>query len=129
MSLITLSLVSVIAILVAIILKKINGEYSTLISIGACLFIISYTFVRLKDLVNYLEALTSYIQLDLVYFEVIMKMIGIAYICEFASCICKDAGYSAVASQIELAGKVSMLAISIPVLLSVIDMVVMLVGG
>ncbi len=129
MSLAALSMVSVIAVLIAIKLNKINGEYSTLISIGACLFIISYTLARLKDLVTYMEQLLDYIHLDIVYFEIIMKMLGIAYICEFSSCICKDAGYHAVAAQIELAGRVSMIAISVPVLLSVIDMVVMLIGN
>lgn len=129
MSLAALSMVSVIAVLIAIKLNKINGEYSTLISIGACLFIIGFTITRLKGLVDYLEQILDYIHLDIVYFEIIMKMLGIAYICEFSSCICKDAGYSAVASQIELAGRVSMIAISVPVLFSVIDMVVMLVGS
>ena len=45
-------------------------------------------------------------------------MIGITYIAEFASGICKDAGYGSLGSQIEIFGKLSILVTSMPVLLA-----------
>ena len=56
------------------------------------------------------------------------SLLGISYICEFATNICKDAGYGAIASHIELAGRVTMVVMSLPILFHVIDMVVRLMG-
>ena len=52
-----------------------------------------------------------------------MKMIGITYIAEFASGICKDAGYGSLVSQIEIFGKLSILAVSMPILLALMETV------
>jgi stage III sporulation protein AD len=129
MSLTSLCIASVIVVLIAIKLKKINPEYSTLISIGACLLIISFIVGRLSRIVGYIEKITAYIDVDAEYIAIILKMLGVAYICEFSAGICKDAGYSSMAAHIEIAGRVTMIVMSIPVLLNVIDMVVELVGG
>ena len=56
-------------------------------------------------------------------------MIGIAYLAEFASGICKDAGYSFLAGQIELAGKLTILTISLPVMLAVFDTLKSVLGS
>ena len=58
----------------------------------------------------------------------LVKLIGIAYICEFAASISKDAGYSAVASQIELLGKLTMLVVSLPVFMQVVQTVLSLIN-
>jgi stage III sporulation protein AD len=52
-----------------------------------------------------------------------MKMIGITYVAEFSSNLCKDAGYHAVATQIEMFGKLSIMVVSLPVLLALLDMI------
>ncbi|MEG2350944.1 MAG: stage III sporulation AC/AD family protein, partial [Hungatella sp.] len=51
----------------------------------------------------------------------LMKMVGVTYIAEFASGICKDAGYAAVGTQIEIFGKLSILAVSMPILLALME--------
>ena len=52
---------------------------------------------------------------------ILLKMIGITYVAEFSANLCKDAGYQAVAGQIEMFGKLSILVISMPVLLALLD--------
>jgi len=52
-----------------------------------------------------------------------MKMIGITYIAEFSSGICKDAGYGSLGNQIEIFGKLSILAVSMPILLALMEMI------
>ena len=61
------------------------------------------------------------IRLDNVYFATLMKMVGITYIGEFASGICKDSGCSFLGSQIEIFGKLSILAVSAPVVLALLQ--------
>lgn len=121
MNLFRLSVVAVIMAVMCIWLKKSSPEYGTFLSIGACLLIMGYIIIKLTRIMDYLRELTAGINIDIVYIEIIFKMIGIAYICEFASCLCRDAGCSAIASQIEIAAKVSMMIISIPILFSLIE--------
>ena len=63
----------------------------------------------------------SYIHINSVYLTTLLKMAGITYIAEFASGICKDAGYGAIGTQIEIFAKLSILAVSMPVLLAILD--------
>ena len=58
----------------------------------------------------------------------LLKMLGISYIAEFASGICKDAGYGALGSQIEMFGKLLILAVSAPVLLALLETLQRLMG-
>ena len=55
------------------------------------------------------------------FYEILFKIMGITYICEFASGICKDAGYSSISSQIEIVGKMLVLLSGIPVLIAVVE--------
>ncbi len=105
-----------------------NAEYSTLLSIGACLFIVSFIIGRLGNVLDSIDRITGYININMEYISILLKMLGISYICEFATNICKDAGYGAIASHIELAGRVTMVVMSLPILFHVIDMVVRLMG-
>jgi stage III sporulation protein AD len=56
-----------------------------------------------------------------IYLETILKIIGIAYIAEFGAQISKDAGQGAIASKIELGGKILILAMAIPILTALIE--------
>lgn len=105
-----------------------NAEYSTLLSIGACLFIVSFIIGKLGNVLDSIDRITGYININMEYISILLKMLGISYICEFATNICKDAGYGAIASHIELAGRVTMVVMSLPILFHVIDMVVRLMG-
>lgn len=105
-----------------------NAEYSTLLSIGACLFIVSFIIGRLGNVLDSIDRITGYININMEYISILLKMLGISYICEFATNICKDAGYGAIASHIELSGRVTMVVMSLPILFHVIDMVVRLMG-
>ena len=61
------------------------------------------------------------IHLDPVYLTMILKMIGITYVAEFAVNLCKDAGCQTIAGQIELFAKLSILVISMPVILAFME--------
>lgn len=113
----------IVAIVLAISLKSRNPEISSIIGIAISIVIISLVVGYIGNIVATLKYIYGYINIKEGYFLVLLKLIGIAYICEFASGISKDAGYSAVASQIELTGKVTMLVVSLPVLVSVVETV------
>lgn len=122
-SLLTICAASIVVVLISLKLKKINGEYSMILSTAACVLILGFIVDRLGQLVDYIGTVVKYINVDMSYISLIMKMLIVAYICEFVSGICKDSGYSAMASYIELAGRITMAVMSLPVLMNVIEMV------
>jgi stage III sporulation protein AD len=74
-----------------------------------------------------LEKIAVNAKVNLIYVETILKIIGIAYITEFAAQITKDAGQGAIASKIELGGKIFILAMAIPILTVMIETIIKLI--
>ena len=117
---------AIVAVILALSLKSKNPEYSTFISVAVCLVLLFICVSRM--MLSGIEVLTDKIRMDSTYLVILVKLIGIAYICEFAASISKDAGYSAVASQIELLGKLTMLVVSLPVFMQVVQTVLSLIN-
>lgn len=114
----------IIAVILAVSLKGRNPEISSIISLGLGIAIIAICVERMKLIITRIKTISVNVDMDKTYIVILLKLIGIAYICEFAAGISKDAGYSAVASQIELLGKLTMLMVSLPVLGQVIDIII-----
>lgn len=74
-----------------------------------------------------IEKIAINAKVNIVYVETILKIIGIAYIVEFSAQITKDAGQGAIASKIELAGKIMILAMAIPILTVMIETIIKLI--
>ena len=79
---------------------------------------------KIYEIIAMLEKLAVNAHVNMVYLETIFKIIGIAYIAEFASQITKDAGLSSIASKIELSGKILILAMAIPILTVIIETII-----
>ena len=74
----------------------------------------------LEVLIETVKEISSFINIDLVYIGTLLKMLGITYLAEFSSGICKDAGYQTIATQIEMFGKIMILVLSMPILLTLL---------
>lgn len=112
---------AIVAVLLAVQLKGSRNEYSIYISLAAGILIFIYGISRLEFIIETINKIQGYIRFNTEYIGTLVKMIGITYISEFTSSICKDSGYQAIASQIEIFGKLSILAISMPVILALLE--------
>ena len=121
MDILKVSMFGISAVLLALILKSYRPEYSYYISIAVCICIFMFVGTKLELIIGYAEKMQSLIHLDNSYLEMILKMIGITYVAEFASNLCKDSGYHTIAGQIELFAKLSILAIGMTVMLSFME--------
>ncbi len=121
MTVITIAAIGIAAALLATQFKAVKGEYSVYLTVAAGLAICFYSASRLETVVETFRRIMSYIQIDSVYLDTLLKMTGIAYIAEFASGICRDSGYGALGSQVEIFGKLSLLAVSMPILLALME--------
>lgn len=116
MDMIKIAILGIAGVLLAIPLRKEKGEYSVFISMAVCICIFVYILTKVESVVHFADQLQSLIGIDGTYIAMVLKMIGITYVAEFAMSICKDAGYAAIGNQIEIFAKLSILVISIPVL-------------
>lgn len=118
---INIALISIMAILVAVLFKKGKEEYSIYISIAACFIILLLGIGKLDVILDTIDRLQGYIKINRAYINILIKIIGITYVTEFAASLCKDSGYQAIGEQVEFIGKLSILAISMPILLALLD--------
>jgi len=79
---------------------------------------------QIYEIIKMVERLSINAHVNMIYVETILKIIGIAYIAEFGAQITKDAGQGAIASKIELGGKVLILSMAIPILTVIIETII-----
>lgn len=116
--------IGIIATVLAIVLKQDKPEMAMYVSIVAGLIIFIFVISKVSYVVQFLGDLAHRMDIELIYFSTILKVIGIAYIAEFGAQISRDAGEEAIASKIELAGKVLIMVLSIPIMTALIDLIV-----
>ncbi len=123
------ALLGIAGVLLALQMKSLKSEYSIYLCLGVSVLIFWYMTEQLGVILEGLEAIQDSLPLNAGYIRTLIKIVGITYIAEFASDLCKDAGYQAVAGQIQMFGKLSVLAVSIPILTALLDTVRTFLGG
>ena len=121
MSVVQAALLGLTAILFAAQLKPLKPEYAVYLVLAASIGIGLMGLAKLGVLLDTLREIGNGIRIRHVYLTTLLRMAGITYIAEFTSGICKDTGYSAVGTQVEMVGKLAILAVSAPVVLSLVE--------
>lgn len=114
-------LLGITAVFLALILQKEKSEFAMLLVLAAGMILFTYILLRMQTIVSFLSDMLDYLPVDNTYLLPLLKMLGIAYIAESSSSICKESGYSAIAGQMELFAKLSIVALSIPELMYLMD--------
>jgi stage III sporulation protein AD len=120
---IQIALLGVVGTLLALQFKSGKSEYGIYVSLAVSLFLFLCMLSRLEIFVRTVKKIADYIKLDAGQMSILLKMAGVTYVAEFASGICKDAGYQNIALQIEIFTKLTILAIGMPVLLSLLELI------
>lgn len=109
-------------------LKQHKPELAMQLSIatGVMLFILMVS--RVMDVVEVLQTLGTKAKLDQAHMGAVLKIIGIAYVADFGSQVLQDAGEKSVASKVEMAGKVLIMLLAVPIVLAIADTVMKLLG-
>lgn len=110
-------------VLLAIQFKGQKPEYGIYVGLAVGILIFGYALRQVAAVAGQLGKLRVYLNGAEGYLTVLLKVIGITYICEFSASICKDAGYQTVAGQIEVLGKLSVMFAGLPVLFAVIEQI------
>jgi len=123
MDIVQIVLIGIVATLLYILLKDISPSYSFFIVLITSIIILIIVIKQIGIIIQLLKSLGDKASVNAFYVETILKIIGIAYITELGANVTKDAGLASVASKIELAGKIFILLLAIPIISAVVEVI------
>lgn len=113
---IKIALLGISIIFLTMMAGSIKREYAIAVTVGAAILLALYGVSSLESIIERIAELQESIGVGEEYLTILLKMVGIAYLTQLVVSICRDAGNGAVAGQINMLGKISMLLVSFPVL-------------
>ena len=123
MSMMQIGMIGVAGALLALQLKQEKSGISIVVSLAVSILIFLSVLGKLETLIGTVREIIQGLPVEHIYLETLLKMLGITYLAEFSSGLCKDAGYQTIATQIELAGKIMILLLSMPLFLTLLKTV------
>ena len=116
--------VGMVGAVLALMLKEWKPELSAAVSIATGIFLLFGVFEELREVFSEFSGLMERGGVDLRYFQIVVKIIGISYLAQFGSSICRDSGQTALAEKIELAGKAAVVSLTLPILIAFLEFVI-----
>ncbi len=116
--------IAFIAVIIIVILKQYRPEFAIYASIIAGVLILTIASGTLSGIIDMINSISSKTSINSDFLMILLKITGIAILTEFAVSICKDAGESAIASKVDVGGKILIISLSIPIINALIDTVV-----
>lgn len=123
-----IALFGIIASILTLKIKSIRPEYGLVIGLVSSLFLAIYALDEMGQIIDLFDTIESYSGIPGTYIQILLKLVGISFLCEFAANVCKDAGQATMAKQVEMAGKLSILVVSLPILESLLTTLERLMG-
>jgi len=119
--------IGIVGGILAIMLKKDNPTFAVMVSLAVTVLIFILLMPPLAGLISLIASITGHLSTGQEYVLVVVQIIGIAYVSEFGAQICNDAGEGSIAAKIELAGKVLIMGIAAPIIISLVETVVAII--
>lgn len=116
--------IGLLALIIIIILKQYKPEFVIYVSLIAGALILFLIMDKLTGIVEILSNLSSKAGINNQFLGILLKITGIAFLTEFAVSICNDSGETAIANKIDLGGKIIIIAISIPIISSLLELII-----
>lgn len=128
MDMVKIGLVGIVGVLFAVSIKSYKAEYGIYVAVAVCLIILEYIIRYFMTVLTGMEQIRGYLNENYQFLALLLKAVGATYACEFCAGICKDAGYGGVAGQVEMLGKLYILTVGMPVLLTLMENIQALAG-
>ncbi|WP_024831208.1 stage III sporulation protein AD [Ruminiclostridium josui] len=126
MDILQIVFIGIVAVALSSVIKAQKPELALQVSIITGILIFMLVAVKLSAVIDFIKTFSQKADIDSTYIAILLKIVGIAYIAEFGAEVCKDAGESSIASKIELAGKVTIVVLAVPIITSLLDLVIKL---
>ena len=119
--------VGIIALIISVIMKQYKPEFTIYVSIIAGIIIIFLSLDKIIGIVTLLTNLSKKTGMNAEYLAILLKITGIAILTEFAVSVCKDAGEAAIASKVDLGGKIIVISMSIPIISALLELIMRII--
>ena len=116
--------IGMIALIIIIVIKQYRPEFAIYISIIVGILILSISLQKMGEIVTLIQSVSEKAGINGKFISILLKITGIAILTEFAVSVCKDSGESAIASKIEMGGKVIIISMSIPIISSLLELMI-----
>ena len=114
---------ALLGVFTALLLKNGKGEYSTVIGLTMAFLVCGYVVINLLEVVSAIEEMWSSIAGDASFLHILLRIVGITYISELTSGICKECGYAVLAGQVSVAGKMGVILAGFPIFMNLLEFV------
>lgn len=121
--------IAVITLILSITISKFNAEFKVYISVIFGILVMFMLLDELKGYFNELVNIYNKYDIKIENFSIILKIVGIAYICDFISLLCKDLNHESIGKKVEIAGKLIILIYSVDVIKIFLDQILLLANG
>lgn len=115
--------VALVVTVLLIIIRKERPEIAVLLSLAAAGLILTALLKNINQILMVFNNLALNTQMNASYLKLIVKVVGLAYLAGFGAQICKDAGEGSMAAKIELAGKIFILSLGIPIMVGLLELI------
>lgn len=115
--------ISAVALIFGLFLRQHNKTVSLILIIFACIAVFLESVSYLTDIVDTLSGMVSGLEETSAYLKIMFKVLGIALITQIISDLCRDCGESALAGQTEVAAKIFIVALILPLLQAVVKVI------
>lgn len=113
--------IGLIALIIIIIVKQYRPEFVIYVSLVAGALILLLVMDKIGGIIDLLTSLSNKTAINNEFLVLLIKITGIAFLTEFAVSICKDSGEVAIASKVDLGGKIIIISMSIPIIASLLE--------
>ena len=114
------------AVLLTLVVKRSHPELAVQITIVVAGIVFFLVLDKLRMIIELFTEMAKRAGIGEMYLIILLKIIGISYLVEFGAQVCRDAGESAIASKVELAGKVMILVMAVPIIAFALDTILRL---
>lgn len=116
--------IGLIGLIIIVILKQYRPEFAIYVSLGAGILIFTIIASKISGIIEILKSIANKDSINNEFLILLIKITGIAILTEFAVSICKDSGETAIASKVDLGGKVIIMSMSIPIMSSLLQTII-----
>ena len=128
MEILKIAAIAISGVILASLLKSINKDVSLYVILATSIIILISILSRISEIFIFIENIYNNVTYGREFFPVIIKVLIIAYITDFTAQLCNDAGENSIGSKVELAGKVMIFYVAVPILTAILQLIDVLLG-
>jgi stage III sporulation protein AD len=117
---------AVLSVVLLLVIRQQRPEVAVVLGLAVGVAVFLMIAQRLAAIIDFLRELASRAKVDSLYLNTVLKIVGIAYIAEIGTQVCRDAGENSVASKVEMAGKILILVVAMPIVMAILQTILKL---